>query len=181
LQIIDVERLAIHGGSLRITAELQPPASKSPTSQPSSRVRDLLQSERQWGVDKLAAYRGFADRVLALKGQLTELLARLRAQGKRIAVYGASAKGSTLLNYLGIDNTTLDFLVDRSSVKQGRFTPGTHFRIDAPRRLLDDMPHYCLLLAWNFADEIVAQQQEYVRRGGKFILPLPVPQIVSRP
>src|SRR5262245_27719575 len=173
MQIVDVERLTIHGGSLRIKAQLQSSADEC-----SPRVCELLENERQWGVNTLAAYRGFADRVLALKEQLTTLLADIRADGKRIAVYGASAKGSTLLNYLGIDNSTLDFLVDRSSVKQGRFTPGTHFRIDAPRRLLDDMPHYCLLLAWNFADEILAQQQEYVRRGGKFILPLPVPQIV---
>jgi 2-polyprenyl-3-methyl-5-hydroxy-6-metoxy-1,4-benzoquinol methylase len=173
LKIVDVERLTIHGGSLRVVAQLQSSAAEC-----SPRVLKLLDDERQWGVQTLAAYRGFADRVLALKEQLTTLLAEIRADGKRIAVYGASAKGSTLLNYLGIDNGTLDFLVDRSSVKQGRFTPGTHFRIDAPRRLLDDMPHYCLLLAWNFADEILAQQQEYVRRGGKFILPLPVPQIV---
>jgi hypothetical protein len=173
LQIVDVERLAIHGGSLRVTAQLQ-----SVAAQRSPRVTTLLDDERRWGIHTLAAYRGFADRVLALKKQLTALLDELRADGKRIAVYGASAKGSTLLNYLGIDNGTVDFLVDRSSVKQGRFTPGTHFRIDAPRRLLDDMPHYCLLLAWNFADEIVAQQQEYVSRGGKFILPLPVPQIL---
>jgi hypothetical protein len=173
MQIVDVERLTIHGGSLRVTAQLQSSADEC-----SPRIRDLLDNERRWGVHTLAAYRGFADRVLALKEQLTALLAQIRADGKRIAVYGASAKGSTLLNYLDIDKSTLDFLVDRSSVKQGRFTPGTHFRIDAPRRLLDDMPHYCLLLAWNFAEEIFAQQQEYVRRGGKFILPLPVPQIV---
>src|SRR5207253_651268 len=173
LRIVDVERLPIHGGSLRVTAQLQ-----STTNKCSPRVRELLDGERKWGVQTLAAYRGFADRVLALKQQLTALLAEIRADGKRIAVYGASAKGSTLLNYLGLGRETLQFLVDRSSVKQGRFTPGTHFRIDAPRRLLDDMPHYCLLLAWNFADEILAQQQEYVRRGGKFILPLPVPQIL---
>ncbi len=173
LKIIDVERLAIHGGSLRVTAQFA-----SAAAEPSSRVSQLLDEERQWGVNTLAAYRGFADRVLALRGQLTALLEQIRAEGKRIAVYGASAKGSTLLNYFGIHSGMVDFLVDRSSVKQGRFTPGTHFRIDAPRRLLDDMPHYCLLLAWNFADEIVAQQQEYIRRGGKFILPLPVPQIV---
>jgi SAM-dependent methyltransferase len=176
LRIVAVEHLTIHGGSLRVTAQLQ-----SSRSDCSPRVAQLLEAERRWGVETLAAYRGFADGVLALKEQLTTLLAEIRSGGKRIAVYGASAKGSTLLNYLGLGRETLQFLVDRSSVKQGRFTPGTHFRIDAPRRLLDDMPHYCLLLAWNFADEILAQQQEYVRRGGKFIVPLPVPQVVSSP
>ncbi len=175
LQIIDVERLPIHGGSLRLT--LQPTLSgTAPTSQ---RVHDLLHHERSWGIDQLAAYRDFASRVGNLKTQLLSLLSNLKVAGKRIAAYGASAKGSTLLNYFGLGQGTLDFLVDRSTIKQGKYAPGTHLRIDAPTRLLEDKPDFVLLLTWNFADEILSQQQEYIRRGGRFILPLPVPRIVE--
>jgi SAM-dependent methyltransferase len=174
LEIADVERLAIHGGSLRVTVGH---AARQKARLPS--VIALLKEERAWGVGTLAAYRPFAEQVGTLKQQLTRLIQQLRSRGKRVAVYGASAKGSTLLNCFGLGRETLDFLVDRSSVKQGRFTPGTHFRIDAPHRLLDDMPDFCLLLTWNFADEILSQQQEYIRRGGRFIVPLPVPRIVE--
>jgi 2-polyprenyl-3-methyl-5-hydroxy-6-metoxy-1,4-benzoquinol methylase len=175
LTIIDVERLAIHGGSLRITAQL----TATGNSLPSPRVAQLLADERRWALQTLAPYRQFASQVQTLKRDLRTLLDRLKSEGQRIALYGASAKGATLLNYFGLRRETFDFLVDRSTVKQGRFTPGTHFRIDPPERLVDDMPHYCLLLTWNFADEILAQQQEYIRRGGRFILPLPVPRIVD--
>jgi hypothetical protein len=138
-----------------------------------------LSHERHWGIDQLAAYRDFATRVADLKSQLVALLGDLKARGKTIAAYGASAKGSTLLNYFGLGRETLDFLVDRSTVKQGKYAPGTHLRIDSPTRLLEDKPDFVLLLTWNFADEILAQQQEYVRRGGRFILPLPVPRLVE--
>ena len=101
-----------------------------------------------------------------------------RPDGKRIAAYGASAKGSTLLNYCGIGRETLDFVVDRSTVKQGRFTPGTHLPIEAPIRLVETRPDYVLLLTWNFADEILAQQSEYRALGGRFIVPVPEPRIL---
>jgi hypothetical protein len=175
LQIVDVQRLAIHGGSLQITAQLKAAASGAP----SPSVAALLDNEHRWGVSTLTAYRDFAHRVGDLKLQVNSLLNRLKSDGRRIAVYGASAKGSTLLNYFGLDHRTLDFVVDRSTIKQGRFTPGTHLRIDPPQRLLDEMPDYVLLLTWNFAQEILAQQREYVRRGGRFILPLPEPRILE--
>ncbi len=175
LQIIDVERLPIHGGSLRLT--IQPASSTSTTA--SQRVHDLLHHERTFGIDQLAAYRDFAARVGTLKHELLTLLHQLKAAGKHIAAYGASAKGSTLLNYFGLGRCTLDFLVDRSTIKQGKYAPGTHLRIDPPTRLLEDNPDFVLLLTWNFADEILAQQQEYIRHGGRFILPLPVPRIVE--
>ena len=125
-----------------------------------------------------AYYAGFAARVDGLKRELRELLARLRKEGKRVVAYGASAKGSTLLNYFGIGAKELEYVVDRSTEKQGRYTPGTHLRILPPAQLLADRPDYVLLLTWNFLEEITAQQAEYRARGGKFIVPIPQVRVV---
>ena len=141
-------------------------------------VRALLQEEAAWGVDQPAFYLRFATHVAHLRDQLISLLADLKARGRRIAVYGASAKGSTLLNYFGIGRETLDFVVDRSTVKQGYYTPGTHLRIHSPDRLLKTQPDYVLLLSWNFADEILSQQTEFRMGGGKFIIPIPALKVV---
>ena len=166
LEIVDVERLPIHGGSLRIFAchEGARPIGES--------VRSLLAEEATW-VDFASSYRDFGQRVESLRSELTGLLTSLKADGKRIAVYGASAKGSTLLNYFGIGRDTLDYVVDRSTVKQGHYTPGTRLKIHDPAKLISDRPDYCLLLTWNFAEEILKQQQQYRDNGGKFIIPIP--------
>jgi hypothetical protein len=129
-------------------------------------------------VDTLACYEGFASQVHAVKNELAELLARLKKEGKRVAAYGASAKGSTLLNFFGVGAGDLDFIVDRSTYKQGRLTPGTHLPILPPEELLKRQPDYTLLLTWNFADEILAQQKAYRDAGGKFIIPIPKVKIV---
>lgn len=170
LTIVDVERLPIHGGSLRVYAASQ--------GDPSGAVTALLAEEVAWGVGCLDFYSGFGENVGRLRDELCTLLADLKSQGKHIAVYGASAKGSTLLNYFGIGGETLDFVVDRSTVKQGRFTPGTHLPILAPEHLLVARPDYVLLLTWNFADEILEQQAEYRRQGGRFIIPIPELRVV---
>jgi SAM-dependent methyltransferase len=170
LTLVDVERLPIHGGSLRIFA--------SPQGERSEAVTQLLAEEAAWGVARLDFYAGFGEGVGQLRDELRSLLAELKAQGQRIAVYGASAKGSTLLNYFGIGRETLDFVVDRSTVKQGLYTPGTHLPIYAPEQLLEARPDYVLLLTWNFADEILAQQAEYRRAGGQFIVPIPEVRVV---
>jgi len=124
-------------------------------------------------VRSLAYYSGFSGRVDGIKTALRELLAHLKSEGKSVAAYGASAKGSTLLNFAGIGRETLDFVADRSTYKQGRLTPGTHLPIEHPDQLAARQPDYTLLLTWNFADEILAQQAEYRRNGGRFIVPVP--------
>jgi hypothetical protein len=124
-------------------------------------------------VDQATFYLGFSARVIILREKLTDLLRDLKAEGRRLAAYGASAKGTILLNYCGLGRGILDFVVDRSPVKQGRYTPGTHLPIHPPEKLLEAQPDYLLLLVWNVADEVLAQQAEYHRRGGHFIIPLP--------
>lgn len=172
LVIYHVERLPIHGGSLRIFAC---PVGQEDV-QPS--VMNLEDEEERKGFDTLTYYQGFSERVLALRDNLRQLLQQLKAEGKTIAAYGASAKGSTLLNFYGLGGDVLDFVADRSTYKQGRLTPGTHLPILPPESLMERNPHYTLLLTWNFAEEILAQQAEYRRNGGKFIIPIPEVRIV---
>lgn len=171
LTVVDVERIPLHGGSLRLfVARAGAP--------PSDGVAEMLAVERSLGMLGLDYYRGFADRIAALRRDLVGLLGALKTQGKRLAAYGASAKGSTLLNVCGIGRDLLDFVVDRSTVKQGRFTPGTHLPILPPAALLERRPDYVLLLTWNFAEEILAQQAAYCAGGGRFIIPVPTPRVL---
>jgi SAM-dependent methyltransferase len=170
LTIQRVEQLPIHGGSLRIYAGHE--------NQPDQSVTKLLADEQRRGILKYEFYKGFRERVEGLREELVSLLYALKEQGKRIAAYGASAKGSTLLNYCRVGAETLDYVVDRSTVKQGLYTPGTHLKIYAPEKLLEDVPDYVLLLTWNFASEILEQQAEYRKRGGRFIVPVPAVRVV---
>ncbi len=172
MEIFRVERLPIHGGSLRLFAG-HTGAHAVETS-----VTKLLADEKSKGVDSLACYEGFTSQVHGIKRELLELLAKLKREGKRVAAYGASAKGSTLLNFFGVGAGELDFVVDRSTYKQGRLTPGTHLPILPPEELPGRRPDYTLLLTWNFADEILAQQKAYRDAGGKFIVPIPKIKIV---
>ncbi len=174
LRIVDVEHLTIHGGSLRIFAS---PESTSREESPA--VHGMLEAEGAAGIAGVAYYRDFSARVDRLRQNLKALLGDLKAAGRRVAAYGASAKGSTLLNTFEIGQEQIAFVADRSSYKQGRYTPGTHLPIFPPSRLLEaDAPDYLLLLTWNFEAEILAQQAEYRARGGRFIVPIPHLRIV---
>jgi len=175
LRLFDVERLPIHGGSLRIFLRPQAVACEV-----SAAVEQLEAAEHESGMTEAAYYRGFADRVEQLKRQVLTELARRKSAGQSLVAYGASAKGSTLMNYFGLGRETFDYVVDRSTVKPGMYTPGNHLPILAPQELLDSLPDAALLLTWNFPEEIFRQQAEYLNRGGEFIVPLPEVRTVRR-
>jgi SAM-dependent methyltransferase len=171
LSLNHVERLSIHGGSLRLFVE--------PREQVGESVRRLLAEEERIGLTRLDYYRDFSARVQQVRTELRALLGRLKGEGRTIAAYGAAAKGAILLNYAGIGTETLEWVADRNVHKQGRFMPGVHVPIVDPARVLADRPDYLLILPWNFKDEILAQQAEYARQGGRFIVPIPRPEIVG--
>ncbi|MDZ4675115.1 MAG: methyltransferase C-terminal domain-containing protein, partial [Gemmatimonadota bacterium] len=160
-------------GSIRFYA-----APASPGRQHGPAVLAFAEAERQAGLADVARLRRFAEEVAGTRSSLLALLRRLRAEGATIAAYGAPAKGNTLLNYCKIGTDLVAYAVDRNPLKQGRYTPGQHLPVPPAEVLLERQPDYVLILAWNFAREIVAQQAEYARRGGRFILPLPVPRIL---
>jgi hypothetical protein len=142
------------------------------------RVRQYLADERASGLTSYPYYAGFADRVAEIRTALLGLLGGLKAEGASIAAYGAAAKGSTLLNTFGIGRDTIDFVVDRNVYKHGLLMPGAHVPIRPTETLLTDRPDYVLLLAWNFATEILSQQASYRQTGGRFIVPVPSVEIV---
>jgi hypothetical protein len=144
----------------------------------SSAAKEYLAREESDGMRQFAYYREFAGRVEAIRTQLLDLLRALKRDGARIAAYGAAAKGSTLVNSVGIGTDLVDFVVDRNVHKQGLLMPGVHTPIRSPEALLEERPDFVLLLAWNFQDEIARQQAEYLAGGGRFIVPIPEPHIV---
>lgn len=170
LSLNRVEPLAIHGGSLRLFVGRRERADAS--------VADHLQAERRAGVDRLEYYAGFSERVGRLRSDLSALLGKLKREGARIAGYGAAAKGTILLNFAGIGREVLEFVADRNVHKQGRYIPGVRLPIVPPERILEDRPDYLLILPWNFKEEIMEQQAEFARGGGRFIVPVPAPAIV---
>jgi SAM-dependent methyltransferase len=172
LDIFRAERLSIHGGSLRIFA------GHSGAHSPDGSVAALLDAESSQGMSSFKFYEGFVEKVLAIKQSLTGMIREARAHGRTVAAYGASAKGSTLLNFCGLGRESIAFVADRSSYKQGRFTPGMHLPIVGPEQLLARQPDVTLLLTWNFAEEILEQQKAYRKRGGQFIVPIPAVTVV---
>jgi len=170
LYLNDVERLPIHGGSLRLTVSRSPMRSEA--------LDVLFAREAVLGADTVSFYNDFADRVRALRDSLAALLVAERAKGKRIACYGAAAKGATLVNYLDLGEGFFEFAADANPYKQGKYMPGQRIPIRHPDQLIANQPDHVLLLVWNFAGEVMRQQATYRERGGNFIIPVPEPRIV---
>ncbi len=170
LYVNDVRRLPIHGGSLRLFV--------GKTDTRSAAVEEILAQEQALGMDTYAFYEDFAQRVADFRSRARALIGGLKADGKRIAAYGAAAKGTIMLNYLGLNERTIDYVVDKNVHKHGKYMPGVGLEVCDPARLADDRPDYVVILPWNFRHEIIAEQTPYRECGGQFIVPIPNLEIV---
>jgi SAM-dependent methyltransferase len=172
LSLQRVQAFLIHGGSLRLTVGRHPDVGTS--------VKTYLQQEGAAGLNGFGYYRHFADRVTELRSGLRTKLKEIRSKGKRIAGYGAAAKGTVLLNSSGIGSDLIDFVADKSPYKQGKFMPGVGIPIVSTEWLLEKSPDYVLLLVWNLKDEVFQEQRAYLDAGGRFIVPIPAPIEVGK-
>lgn len=173
MEVFDVQGLEIHGGSVRVFVRKATGRGTSPS------VAAWLERETQNKLFSLETYETFRSRVGSIRENLLTLLRGLKVEGKRLAGYGASARGNTLLNYYCIGPDLLDYIVDKNTLKHGLYTPGMHIPVYPVEKILEDRPDYVLLLAWNFADEVLRQQERYRQIGGKFILPIPEVKVVN--
>ena len=168
LEIFDIRKQSVHGGTLRIFV------SKQNNFEVSSSIDDFINSEYELGLDKNLIYDNFSEKIKKLKIQLKELLLELKKENKSLFGYGASAKGNVLLNYCKIDNSILDFIIDTTPIKQGKFTPGTHIPVCSPDEMLDKGDgDVALLLAWNYESQILDNENNFRIKGGKFLIPIP--------
>jgi len=173
LQVVDVEELDTHGGSLRVHARPDDAA-----GEPTEQVKAVLAAEEAAGLHTVTGHQEFAPAVLKIKSDLLDFLLTAAREGRSVAGYGAPGKGNTLLNHCGIRSDLLSYTVDRSPVKQGRYLPGTHIPIYAPERLAETRPDYVLVLPWNLRQEI-SSQLGYIRSwGGRLVFPIPELEIV---
>ena len=173
-QLHRVEHYPIHGGSILLQLRRR----GNPEAVHGS-VGEFIEKERRLKIDRLESWNPFISQVKAIWETLPALIRGLRAEGKRVIGYGASAKGNTLLNTSGVTSQDLDYIIDNTPFKQGRLAPGSKIPVAPPGRLLEDQPDYALLLAWNFAEEIINRETEYQKRGGRFIIPIPEPRVVE--
>jgi C-methyltransferase C-terminal domain/Putative zinc binding domain/Methyltransferase domain len=172
LELFDVEELPTHGGSLRIYARI---AGSGDGAGP--RFVELREVEREAGISELETYCRFEERVRAIKRDLLEFLITAKRDGRSVVAYGAAAKGNTLLNYCGIRSDFVDYVVDRSPHKQGRFLPGTRLPVHEPERVAETRPDYLLILPWNLKDEIIEQMAHVREFGCRFVTPIPTVQV----
>jgi hypothetical protein len=171
LDVVDVEEVPTHGGSLRVYA-------RHAGAEVGASVDAILKNERDFGLDRVETYRRFADGVRACKRALLQFLIAARDEGKRVAGYGAPAKASTLLNYCGARTDFIEYTVDRSPHKQGLYLPGTRIPIFGPEKIAETRPDYVLILAWNLRDEIMSQMAHIREWGGRFVIPIPRAEVV---
>jgi C-methyltransferase C-terminal domain/Putative zinc binding domain/Methyltransferase domain len=173
LSVVDVEELDTHGGSLRVHARPEDYA-----GEPTARVNEVLEEERLAGLHSLSGHTGFAREVLKIKSDLLDFLVNAAREGRSVVGYGAPGKGNTLLNHCGIREDLLEYTVDRSPAKQGKYLPGTHIPIYAPEHLAETQPDFILVLPWNLRDEI-SEHLEYARSwGARLVFPIPELEIV---
>ena len=172
MSIVNVDRLTVHGGSIRVYIS-------AIGEQRCPYLEELLDQETTAGILYISIYEKFAANVKDLKSKLRIMLNDLKQAGKRITGYGAPAKGNILLNYCDIDNTVLDCIFDNTPFKQDLFTPGTHIPVVSDATFQQSNPDYCLLLAWNYEQEIVEKERKYLLNGGNFIIPIPYPKLIS--
>lgn len=173
MRVIAVEKVASHGGSLRIFV-----TSNKSDRQVTNSVAKIIMEEIKLGLAFLETYRNFAKQILINKASLISLLSQLVTKGYKIAGYGAPAKGNTLLNFFNIGCETLDFIVDDSPLKQGLYTPGKRIPVLSSHALYEKKPDYLLILAWNFSQSIVEKNERFKKIGGKFVIPVPIPKII---
>jgi len=172
----------VHGATLTLAvvvgvlpvAPLRPTAGERPTA----RVAQQLEQEQRWGVESDAPYAQFAAEIGRVTTEVAALVRQLRSDGKRVCAYGAAAKGTVLINACRLGADEIDFVCDKNPLKQGRLMPGVHVPIVAPSHMLASNADYCLLLAWNVADEIRREQAAWAERGGRFIVPIPTVQVL---
>lgn len=174
MKIFDVEEVNTQGGSLRVFVEhINGPREIKPI------VEKMIQNEIDKKLNTVEPYRGLADRVANIKEELIKILSNLKKQGKKIVGYGAPAKGNTLLNFCGIGTQYLDYIIDKTYFKHGKFTPGMHIPVFPIEKIQEDgPPDYYLLLVWNYAEAMLKQEEEFRKNGGKFIIPIPFPYII---
>ena len=173
MRITRVDHVSVHGGSIRVYG-----GKESTIPSHSAAVAALAEKEKSAGMVSLPKYLNFSSKVEANRTAIVSLLKDLRDQGKTVVGYGAPAKGNTLLNYCNISTDLLAYTVDKNPMKVGLFTPGMHIPVRPVSTLVEKQPDYVMILAWNFAQEIMRQQHEYQQRGGKFIIPIPHPEII---
>ncbi len=171
MELVDVQRVSSHGGSLRGFAQHKGAARRRPT------VDALIGAEAALGLHEPPAYRAFFNNIQQRKEELRSLLGRLRADGKRIVGFGAPAKATTLMYHFELGPDVLEYVIDESPLKQGLFTPGHHLPIVPSSRLYEDRPDYALILAWNFADSVMRAHKRFSEQGGRFIVPLPTVEV----
>jgi len=170
MTIIDVREISNHGGSLRVFIKK--------TGTPSDNVFKIIDKEKELGLYSLDTYNNFSEKVNDIKDELIDTLKNLKENGNRITGYGATAKGNILLNYCNIGPDILDYISDRTPFKCGKYSPGMHIPIISEDKFHDDNPDYVLLLAWNYKDNILIKEDKFRKNGGKFIIPIPKPEIL---
>ena len=174
MELFDVKRNPIHGGSIRIFVK----KSIGKWEINSNVINNLLELEKGMKLGSLDTYMEFAEKVENVREDFINLLKKLKAEGKRIVGNGAPAKGNALLNYCYIGPEIIDYLAEINPLKQGLFTPGMHIPVVPLEQMHEDNPDYMLILPWNFKDDIIKQEEEFKRGGGKFIIPIPSPTII---